>query len=164
MRPNSKDRGPVNSSKDRPRQLRDVFLSHGWILEADFPHTPRMQHCDAQVRAAAPARALRPIFVITSSVTEPEQEPNARHPPPPSYSSPYHSPYCTLASPAPPPPDCCSCSDVQGTFRRRRRARRGRGAGSTRRGALRGRPRRVAAARRVVPHADRPGARLRPRR
>ena len=83
MRPNSKDRGPVNSSKDRPRQLRDVFLSHGWILEADFPHTPRMQHCDAQVRAAAPARALRPIFVITSSVTEPEQEPNARHPPHP---------------------------------------------------------------------------------
>ena len=48
---------PVNGSEDRPRQLREVFLSHGWIIEADFPHTPRMQHCDAQVPAAARTRA-----------------------------------------------------------------------------------------------------------
>jgi hypothetical protein len=102
VRPNSKDRGPVNSSKDRPRQLRDVFLSHGWILEADFPHTPRMQHCDAQVRAAAPARALRPIFVITSSVTEPEQEPNARHPPHPPTPLPTTHP-TVLSLPRAPP-------------------------------------------------------------
>ncbi|KAJ1496006.1 hypothetical protein T484DRAFT_1761035 [Baffinella frigidus] len=31
-------------------QLRNLFLSHGWILEMDYPHTPRMAYCDNQVK------------------------------------------------------------------------------------------------------------------
>mmetsp|Transcript_28208 Transcript_28208/g.66869 ORF Transcript_28208/g.66869 Transcript_28208/m.66869 type:complete len:541 (-) Transcript_28208:12-1634(-) len=31
-------------------ELRSLFLSDGWILEMDYPHTPRMEYCDSQVQ------------------------------------------------------------------------------------------------------------------